>query len=118
MRRLSFLLITLLFFGKLFADEGMWLPSLIHKLNISEMQQMGLRLSADDIYNINSTSLKDAVVALDRGSCTAELISGDGLLLTNHHCVYSEIQSHSSVENDYLHEGFWAMSHEEELPNP
>ncbi len=117
MRRLKFLLITLLFFGKLFADEGMWLPSLIHKLNISEMQQMGLRLSADDVYNINSSSLKDAVVALDRGSCTAELISADGLLLTNHHCVYGEIQSHSSVGNDYLHEGFWAMSHEEELPN-
>ncbi|HDR50495.1 MAG TPA: S46 family peptidase [Mariniphaga anaerophila] len=119
MRRLSFVLLaTILFLGKAVADEGMWLPSLIHKLNITEMQQMGLQLSAEDIYSINNSSLKDAVVALDRGSCTAELISGNGLLLTNHHCGYGEIQSHSSVENDYLQYGFWANSYEEELPNP
>jgi len=119
MRKLSFLLLaTLLFLGRAVADEGMWLPSLIHKLNITEMQQMGLQLSAEDIYSINNSSLKDAVVALDRGSCTAELISGNGLLLTNHHCGYDEIQSHSSVENDYLQYGFWANSYEEELPNP
>lgn len=119
MRRLSFVLLaTVLFLGRAVADEGMWLPSLIHKLNITEMQQMGLQLSAEDIYNINNSSLKDAVVALDRGSCTAELISGNGLLLTNHHCGYGEIQSHSSVENDYLQYGFWANSYEEELPNP
>ena len=100
------------------ADEGMWLPSLIQKLNISEMQQMGCELNADDIYNINNSSLKDAVVALDRGSCTAEVISPDGLLLTNHHCGFGEIQAHSSVEHDYLRDGFWAMTREEELPNP
>jgi hypothetical protein len=119
MRRLSFLLLlTVLFLGRAVADEGMWLPSLIHKLNIFEMQEMGLELSAEEIYNINNSSLKDAVVALDRGSCTAELISKEGLLLTNHHCGYDEIQTHSSVENDYLQDGFWAMNREEELPNP
>ena len=119
MRRLNvLLLITILFVGRAAADEGMWLPSLIHKLNINEMQEMGLELSAEDIYSINNSSLKDAVVALDRGSCTAELVSADGLLLTNHHCGFGEIQMHSSVENDYLQDGFWAMSREEELPNP
>jgi len=100
------------------ADEGMWLPSLIQKLNISDMQQMGCELSADDIYSINHSSLKDAVVAIDRGSCTGELVSADGLLLTNHHCGFGEIQEHSSVEHDYLRDGFWAKSREEELPNP
>jgi hypothetical protein len=79
---------------------------------------MGLQLSAEDIYSINNSSLKDAVVALDRGSCTAELVSKDGLLLTNHHCGFGEIQEHSSVEHDYLQDGFWAMSRDEELPNP
>jgi len=119
MRKLrSILLITILFAGSAFADEGLWLPSLIHKLNINEMQKLGCELSAEDIYSINNSSLKDAVVALDRGSCTAELISNDGLLLTNHHCGFGEIQSHSSVENDYLRDGFWAMSRDEELPNP
>ncbi len=100
------------------ADEGMWLPSLIQKLNINDMQQMGCELSADDIYSINHSSLKDAVVAIDRGSCTGELVSADGLLLTNHHCGYGEIQEHSSVEHDYLRDGFWAKSRDEELPNP
>ncbi|MEN8116934.1 MAG: S46 family peptidase [Bacteroidota bacterium] len=119
MKRLNLiLLITLFIYGSAVAEEGMWLPSLIHKLNINTMQSMGLELSADDIYNINNSSLKDAVVALDRGSCTAEVISKDGLLLTNHHCGFGEIQSHSSIEHDYLKDGFWAMSREEELPNP
>ena len=119
MRRLSFLLLlTVILLGRAVADEGMWLPSLIHKLNVSEMQQMGLELSAEDIYSINNSSLKDAVVALDRGSCTAELISNEGLLLTNHHCGFDEIQTHSSVDHDYLQDGFWAMTREAELPNP
>lgn len=119
MRKLNLiLLLSLLIGGSAVADEGMWLPSLIHKLNITDMKKGGLELSADEIYNINSSSLKDAVVALDRGSCTAELISKDGLLLTNHHCGFGEIQSHSSVEHDYLRDGFWAMSREDELPNP
>lgn len=104
--------------GTVRADEGMWLPSLIAKLNIGDMQKMGCELSADDIYTINNSSLKDAIVSLDHGSCTAELVSPKGLLLTNHHCGYGEIQEHSSVEHDYLRDGFWAKSYDEELPNP
>ena len=97
------------------ADEGMWLPSLIGN-RIADMQEKGFRLSAEDIYSINQASLKDAVVLFGRG-CTGELISPQGLLLTNHHCGYGQIQQHSSVEHDYLKDGFWAMSREEELPN-
>ena len=97
------------------ADEGMWLPSLISQ-RISDMQSKGFRLDAEDIYNINQASLKDAVVLFGRG-CTGELVSAEGLLLTNHHCGYSQIQQHSSVEHDYLKDGFWAMSRAEELPN-
>lgn len=119
MRRLGLMLLMSVFLlGSAVADEGMWLPSLVHKLNINEMQEMGLELSAEEIYDINGTSLKDAIGALDRGSCTAELISSNGLLLTNHHCAFGEIQSHSTVENDYLQDGFWAQNYEEELPNP
>ncbi len=112
------LLISIFMIGSAVAKEGMWLPSLIHKLNIKTMQDMGCELSAEDIYSINQSSLKDAIVALDRGSCTAEVISKDGLLLTNHHCGFGEIQQHSSVEHDYLQDGFWARSKDEELPNP
>lgn len=101
----------------LFADEGMWLPLLLEKLNIKDMQEKGLKLSAEDIYSINQASLKDALVIFG-GGCTGELISEEGLLITNHHCGYGAIQSHSSVENDYLTDGFWAMSREDELPNP
>ena len=97
------------------ADEGMWLPSLISQ-RIEDMQAKGLRLTAEDIYSINRASLKDAVVLFGRG-CTGELISDEGLLLTNHHCGYSQIQKHSSVEHDYLRDGFWAMNRDEELPN-
>ena len=100
------------------ADEGMWLPSLIAKLNIQKMNSLGCKLTADQIYSINHSSLKDAVVALDHGSCTAEIISAEGLLLTNHHCGFGEIQAHSSVEHDYLRDGFWATKHEDELSNP
>ncbi len=99
------------------ADEGMWLLSLLNQVNMDEMKEMGLELTAEQIYSVNNSSLKDAVGALDYGSCTAELVSGDGLLLTNHHCGYDEIQYHSCVESDYLKDGFWAMSREEELPN-
>lgn len=98
------------------ADEGMWLPSLISQ-RIGDMQSKGFRLSAEDIYSINQASLKDAVV-LFGGGCTGELISSEGLLLTNHHCGYAQIQKHSSVEHDYLKDGFWAMDRSEELPNP
>ena len=98
------------------ADEGMWLPSLISQ-RIADMQEKGFKLDAEDIYSINKASLKDAVVLFGRG-CTGELISPEGLLLTNHHCGYAQIQQHSSVEHDYLKEGFWAMNRDEELPNP
>src|SRR5690554_5637952 len=119
MRRFTYLLLfVILFINRAVADEGMWLPSLVQKLNIAEMQQMGFQLNAENIYSINNASLKDAIVALDRGSCTAELVSPDGLLLTNHHCGYGEIQTHSSTDHDYLQDGFWAMTREEELPNP
>ena len=98
------------------ADEGMWLPSLISQ-RIGDMQAKGLRLSAEDIYSVNQACLKDAVV-LFGGGCTGELVSDRGLLLTNHHCGYSYIQKHSSVEHDYLKDGFWALSQDQELPNP
>ncbi|MHA7112243.1 S46 family peptidase [Sunxiuqinia elliptica] len=110
--------LCLLFQSSAIADEGMWLPSLVHKLNEGDMKKMGLELSAEEIYSINNSSLKDAIVALDRGSCTGELISSQGLLLTNHHCGFGEIQAHSSVEHDYLKDGFWAKTKADELPNP
>ena len=97
------------------ADEGMWLPLLLSE-NEAEMQKLGLQLTANDIYNINNSSLKDAVVSLG-GFCTAEIISDQGLVLTNHHCAYDIIQSHSTVSNDYLTDGFWAMNKSEELQN-
>ena len=118
--RKFFLLLTALVFAfqaRVHADEGMWLLSLIGQVNMDEMSEMGLQLTAEQIYSINQASLKDAVGALDRGSCTAELVSPDGLLLTNHHCGYGEIQNHSSLEHDYLKDGFWAMTRDEELPN-
>ena len=97
------------------ADEGMWLPSLISE-RIEDMQSKGFRLDAEEIYSVNQASLKDAVVLFVRG-CTRALISAEGLLLTNHHCGYAQIQKHSSVEHDYLRDGFWAMTRDEELPN-
>ena len=97
------------------ADEGMWLPSLI-STRIDDMRAKGFRLTAEEIYSINRTSMKDAVVLFD-GGCTGELISAEGLLLTNHHCGYDAIQAHSSVEHDYLTYGFWARTRAEELPN-
>ena len=97
------------------ADEGMWLPSQIAQ-RIADMQSKGFKLAAEDIYSINNSSLKDAIVHFN-GGCTGEIISNEGLLITNHHCGYSQIQSHSSVEHDYLRDGFWAMTRAEELPN-
>src|SRR5687767_9841338 len=117
-RILSRFVLVLLFIStsRLFAIEGMWIPMLLKSLNEDEMKNMGFRLSADDIYSVNSSSLKDAVFLFGRG-CTAELISDKGLLLTNHHCGFGQIQSHSSVEKDYLKNGFWAGDIKEELPN-
>ncbi|MBP5483929.1 MAG: S46 family peptidase [Bacteroidales bacterium] len=98
------------------ADEGMWLPALISQ-RIEDMQAKGFKLSSEDIYSVNQASLKDAVVLFGSG-CTGELVSDEGLLLTNHHCGYSYIQKHSSVEHDYLKDGFWALNRAQELPNP
>ena len=113
-----FLTVLILFsFLSLQAKEGMWIPTLLNKYNIEEMKQMGFRLTTEDIYSVNQASMKDAVVLFGSG-CTAELISGDGLLITNHHCGFDAIQNHSSLEHDYLTNGFWAKNHQEELPNP
>ncbi len=117
MKYIRFISAMLLLPAMLFANEGMWLPMLIKKLNMGDMKEAGLELSAEDIYSINQSSLKDAIVSLG-GFCTGEIISPNGLMLTNHHCGYGQIQNHSTVENDYLSEGFWAMSYEEEKPNP
>lgn len=95
---------------------GMWIPSLLEGMNETEMQLLGSKLTAKDIYDVNNSSLKDAIVHFN-GGCTAEVISSQGLLLTNHHCGFGQIQSHSSLENDYIKNGFWAMSFDEELPN-
>ena len=110
---LSFLFII----PSVFADEGMWIPLLLKKYNIEDMHKKGFKLTADDIYSINHSSLKDAVIIFG-GGCTGEIISDQGLVLTNHHCGYSSIQSHSSLEHDYLTDGFWAYKKSEELTNP
>ena len=115
MKRTLLTLLTALFMLPALADEGMWLPSLISS-RIDDMRAKGFRLTAEDIYSVNQASMKDAVV-LFNGGCTGELISPEGLLLTNHHCGYGAIQRHSTVEHDYLTDGFWAMSRAEELPN-
>ena len=98
------------------ADEGMWLPYSINGKSLAEMQRLGCKLTADQIFSFNQPSLKDAIVQFG-GGCTGELISPEGLLLTNHHCGLSQVQSHSSVEHDYLQEGCWARSKDQELPN-
>jgi len=94
------------------AGEGMWIPLLLKSLNEAEMQSMGMKLTAEDIYSVNQGSLKDAIVHFG-GFCTSEVISSNGLLLTNHHCGYGQIQSHSSIDNNLLKNGFWAKSHAE-----
>ena len=115
-----FLLIALAFISilpaNLFATEGMFIPALLESIE-DDMRMMGLQLTAEDIYSVNQSSLKDAIAQFN-GGCTSEVISSKGLLLTNHHCGYSQIQSHSSVENNYLRDGFWAKDFSEELANP
>lgn len=101
----------------LLGGEGMWIPMLLQQMNEKEMQEMGMKITAEDIYSINQSSLKDAILLFGRG-CTSEIISKDGLLLTNHHCGFGNIQKHSTLEHDYLTDGFWAMNKGEELPNP
>ena len=115
-RILLFLLSTLIFVITAKADEGMWLPQLLKVMNQEDMQAAGLQLNSEDLYDVNNSSFKDAIVSLNGGSCTGEMISDKGLLLTNHHCAYGAIQTHSSVENDYLTDGFWAMNYDDELP--
>lgn len=119
MRRIRLSLTTIFLIISSFAraDEGMWLPLLLEKMNEKEMKSLGMKISAKDIYNINSGSLKDAIVSLG-GFCTGELISSKGLLLTNHHCGFDAIQNHSTLENNYIRDGFWAKNYNEELTNP
>ncbi len=117
MKKLSLLLALAIMFGSMpvKADEGMWLLPLLEKLNIKKMQEMGCKLTAEDIYSINNSSLKDAIVHFG-GGCTGEIVSDKGLLFTNHHCGYGAIQKLSSVEHDYLKDGYWAKNLSEELP--
>lgn len=103
------------FAGSLRADEGMWMLPLLKELNSEAMKELGCRLTPDQIYSINSSSLKDAIVQFGRG-CTGEIISDEGLLVTNHHCGYSSIQQLSGIGHDYLKDGYWAMNRNEELP--
>ena len=108
--------IFILFSLKVKADEGMWLPQLLQSLNEKEMKRMGMKISAADIYSISKSSLKDAIVSFG-GFCTAEVISDNGLLLTNHHCGFDAIQNHSSLTDNYIQKGFWAKNYGQELPN-
>ena len=121
----TFLLVALAIFslvGKVHADEGMWLPMFVERLNYVDMEKMGLQLTPEELYSINNSSLKDAIVGLSEGArprgffCTGEIVSGKGLMFTNHHCGYNSIQKLSTVEHDYLTDGFWAKDFSEELP--
>ncbi|MBX7202144.1 MAG: S46 family peptidase [Bacteroidia bacterium] len=111
------LLLPVLLLNTVKADEGMWLPLLVKRLNHTDMKKLGCKLTAEEIYDINRSSLKDAVVMLSGGSCSAEAISNEGLLLTNHHCGYEAIQTNSTVSHDYLADGFWAKTRADELPS-
>ena len=115
--KLLFAIIFFLYSSISFATEGMWLPLLLEKLNEKEMKSLGMKISAKDIYNINSGSLKDAIVSLG-GFCTGEILSNKGLLVTNHHCGFDAVQNHSTLEHNYIRDGFWAKSNSEELANP
>ena len=115
MKRILIALLAVLMMAPAWADEGMWLPVLIGQ-RIKDMRAKGFKLKAEDVYSVNKACLQEAVVLFGSG-CTGELVSGEGLLFTNHHCGYSQIQRHSSVEHDYLKDGFWAMSRDQELPN-
>ena len=119
MKKITLVILTLLsvFTFQSRADEGMWLPLFVQRLNYVDMQKEGLHLTAEEIYSINHSSLKDAIIIFG-GGCTGEIVSPNGLIFTNHHCGYGSIQSHSTVEHDYLSNGFWATRYEEELPTP
>jgi hypothetical protein len=119
MNFLRSLLVTLLILFSSFAiaNEGIWLPLLLEKLNEKEMKSLGMKISAKDIYNVNQGSLKDAIVSFG-GFCTGELISSKGLVLTNHHCGFDAVQDHSTIDHNYIRDGFWAKNSGEELTNP
>jgi len=102
---------------KLFADEGMWLPLLVERLNYVDMQKMGCNLTAEEIYSVNHSSIKDGIISFNNGQCTGNMVSADGLMLTNQHCAYNYIQAYCTVEQDYLATGFWAKNKYEELRN-
>ncbi|MGY0391476.1 S46 family peptidase [Bizionia sp. KMM 8389] len=110
------LLVLFIVFQASAQQGGMWIPSLLEGMNEEEMTNLGSKLTAKDIYDVNNSSLKDAIGHFN-GGCTSEVISDKGLILTNHHCGFGQIQAHSSLENDYLKDGFWAMNLEDELPN-
>ena len=117
MKKISILIAGfLLAFAPVKADEGMWLPMFVKRLNYVDMQKQGLQLTPEEIYSVNNSSLKDAIVRLGRGFCTGEIISDQGLMLTNHHCGFGVIQENSTEEHNYLDDGFWAMKKEDELP--
>jgi hypothetical protein len=117
MKKISVLLAGLLLaLAPIKADEGMWLPLFVKRLNYTDMQKQGLQLTAEEIYSVNNSSLKDAIVRLGGGFCTGEIISDQGLMLTNHHCGFGVIQANSTEENNYLDNGFWAMKKSDELP--
>ena len=117
MKKLSvFFAIIFAMMGIVRADEGMWLPMFVERLNYVDMMKMGLQLTPEELYSINNSSLKDAIVGLSNGAhprgffCTGEIVSSNSLLFTNHHCGYSSIAALSTVEHDYLNEGFWARN--------
>jgi len=117
MKRITFIALIVLATQQLKADEGMWLPILLEQLNIEDMQARGFKLTAEDIYSVNKSSMKDGVV-LFGGGCTGAIISNEGLLISNHHCAFSNINKMSSLENNYLRDGFWAKSKNMEIPTP
>ena len=119
MKHIKIFLISFCLFAGTFAkaDEGMWLPLLLQKMNEQHMKSLGMKISAKDIYNINGGSLKDAIVSFG-GFCTGEVISQKGLVLTNHHCGFDAVQNHSTLEHNYIRDGFWARNYGEEIPNP
>src|SRR5215208_6999400 len=114
--KLFFLSIFISISSVALADEGMWLPLLLEKLNEKQMKSLGMKISAKDIYNVNSGSLKDAIVSFG-GFCTGEIISSKGLILTNHHCGFDALQNHSTLEHNYIKDGFWASNYGQEIPN-
>lgn len=116
MKKFIYSILALVLLAPARADEGKWLPLLLKDQNYNEMVRLGLKLTPEQLYDINNSSLKDAIVRLGRGFCTGEIISAEGLMLTNHHCGYNVIQEKSSVEHDYLTNGFWAMKQSDELP--